>query len=197
MTETVTPSPSLVAAAKAKTDDLALTRYDDYDQLKKDQHIDQAALSDALAEHTGLYVHYAVQSVRARTQHERLKGALEVTEAMLNNRHRQMLEGEAEAAGITDAKGVTKIKNVTETMVRAAVVTDPLYRSMTKRVLEAQEIRQKCEAFASGMDGRKDLLLQLARDASKALDGPLRVAGNVSAIDAKSRLLEKMNAGAA
>ena len=183
---------STPASAFSSADDLALVNYLDFDALMRDAKVDQAGLSDALAGQTSLFIFYARNAVLARGQYERYKRLVEITEAALNNRWRQTLEKEAESLGTTDAKGVTKVRAVTEPMVRAAVLTDPAYKALTARLLKAHEYMKGADMGERSMETRKDMVLQLARDASKALDGPLRVALNQNAADAKANLLASM-----
>lgn len=157
-----------------------LTVYIDAEQLKKDTHIDIADLTTSMQQQTSLFVHYAMNTVRARRQFERWKAALEVLEAQLDGKHRRIL---AEEGG-----------KVTEGLVRAAVLTDPQYKAASAKVIDARQIYQMAEVAERAFDQRKDMLLQIARDAAREQAGPLRVTANQAN---KDRLLEIMQKNAA
>lgn len=157
-----------------------LTSYIDTDQLKKDTQIDLTDITGCMQQQTSLFVHYATNTVRARRQFERWKAALEVLEAQLDGKYRRSLAEEG-----------TK---VTEAVVRAAVLTDPQYKATSVRVIDARQIYQLAEVAERAFDQRKDMLLQIARDAAREGAGSLRVAANQAN---KDRLLETMQKSAA
>lgn len=169
MTETVIPTP-----------EAALTNYVNPDQLKADIAIDLTRLTDNMQQHASLYVHYAQAAVRARRQFERLKTVLEVIEAQLDGIWRTTLKEEN--------------PKTTEAQVRAAVVTDPKWRAASVRVIDAQTEFRMAEIAERAFDSRKDMLLQIARDAAREQAGPLRVVANNTN---RERLTEMMDRSAA
>lgn len=165
-------------AAIARAPDL--TEFVNPDQLKKDISIDITDLTGGMQQHASLYVHYATQAVRAKRQYERNKTALELLEAQLDSRHRQQLKEEN--------------PKTTEGQIRAAVVMDPKWKAMSSRVIDSQQIYRIAEIGERSFDHRRDMLLQIARDAAREGAGQLRVAANGAA---KERLLESMERTAA
>ena len=138
-----------------------LTVYVDSDELKKDIAIDQTSLDSNMQQHASLYVHYATQAVRARRQWERWKAAFEILESQLDGKHRESLKE-------SGAK-------VTEAQIRAAMVQDPQWKKCSAMVIEAQQIFRLAEIGERSFEQRKDMLLQLARDAAREREGQLRV----------------------
>lgn len=160
--------------------DAALTQYINLDEMKADLAIDLTNLTDAMAKQTGLYVHYASKAVRAKRQHERFKAALEVIEAQLNSTYRTTLKEES--------------PKTTEDQIRSAVVNDARWKSMSARVIDSEEIYRLTDVAVRALDHRRDMLLQIARDAAREQAGPLRVQTNIAS---KERLLELMSGGVA
>lgn len=148
------------------SDDASLTLYVDPEQLKTDVQITTATMDDDMRQHAGLYVHYATQAVRARRQYDRWKAAFEILEAELDAHYREAL---AEAGG-----------KVTEGLIRAKIVQDPKWKACSSRVIEAQHGFRMAEVAERGFEQRKDMLLQLARDAARQQDGPLRAIAPIS-----------------
>lgn len=155
--------------------DAAMTEYVNPDQMKMDIAIDVTSLSADMQRHASLYVDYATKAVRARRQYERFKAVQEVMEAQLDGEYRTSLK---------EANPKT-----TEGQIRAAVVTDPRWRATSARVIDAQQLYRLADVAVSGFDQRKDMLLQIARDAAREGAGQLRV---VASADSKDRLLASM-----
>lgn len=164
------------------SEDTGLTEYIDTDQLAIDNVIDRSDLTGAMQKHSGLYVHYAVQAVRARGQYERWKNAQEILEARLDGEHRTKLADEG--------------KKVTEAQIKAAILQDPRYITCANRLIQAQQIMKFAEIGERSFDGRKDLLLQMARDAAREAEGQLRLvlsgAGDTAAKSARDSLVERL-----
>ena len=163
--------------AEAETVDTSIVNFVDVDQLKSDTVINVADLSTDMQRHTSMYVHYATQAVRARRQHERCKVAFEIVEARLDGVWRTSLKEEN--------------PKTTEGQIRAAVVTDPIWKNMSARVIAANEQFRLAEVAERSFDSRKDMLLQLARDAAREGAGQLRVTATA---DSRQRLLDSMKA---
>lgn len=145
----------------AATSDAALTHYVDTDQLARDVAIDTTNLSDALRTHASNYVHYAVQAARARRQFERWKSALEVLEARLDGEYRVSLAADG--------------KKPTEAAIKAAIAQDTRWIGASSRVIDAQQIFKFAEIAERAFDQRRDMLLQVARDAAREQEGQLRM----------------------
>lgn len=141
-----------------------LVQYVDPDQIKSDLTIDLADLTTAMQRHPGLLAHYGIQSVRARRQYERQKAALEILEAQLDAKYR----GELKEAN----------PKTTEPQIRSAIVNDRLFKAMSARVIQAQEIFRMAEVAEKAFYDRREMLLQIARDAARQAEGPLRVVAN-------------------
>lgn len=139
----------------------ATSEFVDPAQLKTDIAINLATLSVDMQRHASFYVHYAEQSVKARRAVDRYKLAFEILEAQLDEKWRTALKGES--------------GKVTEAQVRSAVIVDPSYRTMSSRLIEAQTEWRMTEVAVSAFDSRKDMLLQVARDAARELPGSMRV----------------------
>lgn len=153
-------SESTSTADTAKAAPPPLKQFIDLNELKKDVAINPNDLDSALTEHAALYVHYAVNTVDARRQHERLKHAFEILEARLDAEYRESL-----------AEG----KKPTEAAIRNALVADKRWSSAQARVIEAQSIWKRCEIAERAMEQRKDMILELARDRRKEKEGQLKV----------------------
>ena len=147
----------------------------DPNQLRIDTNIDMADLTGEMARQPSLYAYYASNSVRAKVQNERLKRAQEILEAQLNALYRQT---------ITDEKG-----KATEPEISACVRNDPKWKVISSRIIEAQAIYDLSKVAGRSLDQKRDVLLQMARDASKESAGPIRAAANKAN---KERLLETM-----
>jgi hypothetical protein len=160
--------------------DPAMTEFVNPDQLKKDIAIDITNLTGDMQEHASRYVEYAMKAVRARRQYERYKLVLEVKEAQLDSRYRTVLKEEN--------------PKTTEGQIRAAVVTDAEYRAASARVIDSQQQFRLAEISERAFDQRKDMLLQIARDAAREGAGQLRVVANATN---KERLAEVMERSAA
>lgn len=184
-----------MATTAPAANDAALNLFIDTDQLEKDVVIDSTDLSGNMAHHARLYFHYAKITVRARAQYERWKSATEILESSLDSTHRLTLREAYEAEIGADPK--SKAKPPTEGQVRAAIVTDPKYKAAAGRLIEAQQVWKLAEAAERAFEHRKDMLIQIARDASREqAGGELRVMANRNAAGAKERLLSTMQANA-
>jgi hypothetical protein len=158
------------------SEDAALLKtYIDPEQMKLDINIDIADLNTGMQRQASKYAYYATQTVYAKSQYERFKAALEILEAKLDGLHRQALKEEN--------------PKTTESQIKAAVLTDTRYKNMAKQVIRAQEIYRLCEVAERAFDHRRDMILQMARDASKEREGALRVAANTTNRD---RIMDAM-----
>lgn len=157
--------------------DPALLRFADPDQLKVDISIDLTNLTGAMQTHASTYVHYAQQAVRARRQFERYKTAVEIQEALLDSKWRTTLKEEN--------------PKTTEGQIRAAVVTDPTYRAANSKLIDAQMEFRMAEIAERAFDNRKDMLLQIARDAARESAGPLRVVANQTSRDRLDQMMAR------
>lgn len=165
-----TPKPAVHATAP----DLAVTSFVDPARLKKDIVIDTTDLNKAMAEQTALESYYIEQSARARRQLEREKNRLEVLEGVLSRKHRAAL--------------LEENPKTTEAQVKSAIVTDSLWRAASLRLIDVQFELEMAKGAAHSFDSRKDMLLQIARDANREMRG----AGGYGAAgldEAKSRYL--------
>jgi hypothetical protein len=158
----------------------AMTAYVDPEQLKKDISIDLTDLSGNMAQHSALYVFYATRTVRAKRQYERYKVAVEILEGKLDGEYRLKLKEEN--------------PKTTEGQIRAALVLDARYRRAYAQLIDAQQEYRLAEVAERSFEHRKDMLLQIARDAAKEKEGGLRVAVNQAN---RERMLDAMSGGAA
>jgi hypothetical protein len=156
------------------------TEYVDSNQLKIDLEISLTDLTGAMQKQSAMLVHYGTMAVRARHQFDRYKAAIEILEAVLDSRHRTILKEEN--------------PKTTETQIRAAVLTDPAYKAGQVRLINAQQQYKLADVAVSGFESRKDMLLQIARDAARESAGPLRVVANQTS---RERLLDAMEKNAA
>lgn len=145
---------------------LEVSEFVNMEEMTEDVKIDITNLSMELQQHASLYVMYASKAVRARRQHERLKIVLEVLEAQLGGQYRTTLKEEN--------------PKTTEGQIHAAVVTDARWRAASGKVVEAQQLQLLAEIGVRGFDQRREMLLQLARDASRERDGGLRMTSSAS-----------------
>lgn len=159
------------------TSAIEVSEFVNMEEMLVDVKIDITDLSGAMQQHASLYVMYASKAVRARRQYERFKAVLEVLEAQLDGQYRTTLKEE-------NAK-------TTEGQIRAAVLTDTRWRAASGKVIDAQQLYRLADVAVNGFDQRKDMLLQIARDAAREQAGPLRVVTNVAAVDRMAEALEK------
>ena len=171
-----TPPATPEGAALAATVEPPLKEFVNAEQFKADLKFDMTDLSTAMQKHAGFYAHYATQAVHAKRQYDFQVKKLEVLEAKLDREHRLAFKERGE--------------KVTEPMIRSAVVTDPRYISASLREINSRTIYDLCRVCERSFDQQKDLLLQVARDASRESSGTLRVAANQSN---RERLLDQMN----
>lgn len=147
----------------------------DPDKLREDVQINITDITGGMVAQAGLYVHYASMTVRAKRQYERWKVAVEICEAQLDGVYRKSLVAQED-----DGKGKGNMKTVkpTEPQVRAAICNDSRWKAANNALINAQEIYRLAEIAERAFDHRKDMLLQIARDAAREQGGPLRVAAN-------------------
>ncbi len=152
-----------------------LSQYVNPEQLREDVKIDITDITGCMVNQAGLYVHYASMTVRAKGQYERWKKAVDVLEARLSSEYRTSLVTEED-----DGKGKGNIKTLrpTEPQILAAIHGDVRWRNANTAVINAQELYRLTEVAERAFDHRKDMLLQIARDAARESAGPLRVAVN-------------------
>lgn len=150
-------------------------------QLNKDIAINPTDLDNAMLAHSGLSVHYGIQAVHARSQAERMKNAVEILEARLDNEYRDSLKAEG--------------AKVTEGAIKAAVLNDKRYSAAQNKLIEAQTIYRLAEVAANAFSGRKDLILEVARDRRKEREGELRVMAVEAAKESASKAVREMMQG--
>lgn len=161
------------------TDEVALTQYVDAEQLKADVEIDQRNLTGAMTSHASLYTHYAIQAVRAQRQYDRWKAAIEVLEGQLDAQARQAAAEEG--------------KKTTENGIKSAIINDARWKAAQNRLIDAKQMKELCDAALLCFVHRKDMLLQLARDAAAERAGELRVSAlTASTESSRERLLGLM-----
>jgi hypothetical protein len=155
-----------------------LIEYVDPSQLRKDIAININQLSKDMEEHASRYVEYAIKAVRARRQHERYQLVLSVLEAQLDSQYRASLREENPKAS--------------ENQIKAAIATDARTRAAKVKVIDSEQQFRIAEIAGRSFDQRKDMLLQLARDAAREGAGQLRVGVLPSGAAGRDSLLEKM-----
>jgi hypothetical protein len=164
--------------------DPAITSFINPSQLKKDIVIDPTNIGKAMEEQTALQSYYIEQSARARRQYERDKNRLEVLEAVLNRKHRAAL--------------LEENPKTTEAQVKSAVTTDSLWRAASLRLIDAQFELDMAKGAAHSFDSRKDMLLQIARDANREFRGSTAVGFAAAGLDgAKTRVMDALSRSAA
>ena len=138
-----------------------------------------------MEEQTALQSYYIEQSARARRQYERDKNRLEVLEAVLNRKHRAAL--------------LEENPKTTEAQVKSAVIIDSLWRAASLRLIDAQFELDLAKGAAHSFDSRKDMLLQIARDANREFRGAGGAGGFGAAglEDAKTRTMAAIGRKAA
>lgn len=146
------------------------------DEIKKDVSINLADLDSAMIEHPSMFIHYAMKTVQARKDFDKLKNTAEIRTAQLFTKHRLALIDGGQKA--------------TEAMVDAAIKVDLVYVKAQNEVIEAQAKWRMCEVTESAFVQRKDLILELARDRRKEQEGKLRV---LSERASRESLLNNLN----
>lgn len=160
------------------TSETGLKTFIDAEQLQKDIQINPADLDNAMLSHSGLSVHYGIQAVHARSQAERVKNAVEIIEARLDSEYRDSLAAEG--------------KKVTEGAIKSAVLNDKRYSAAQAKLIEAQTIHRLADVAANAFSGRKDLILEVARDRRKEREGELRVMAQDAARETASKEVREM-----
>jgi hypothetical protein len=150
----------------------------DTDKAKSDISIDLTDLDNSMITHPAMELHYSLQTANARRQYERLKNAVEILEAKIDAQVRENLASE-------DSK-----KKPTEAAIKAAILTDPRYSAGQSKLIEAQFFLKCCEATENAFRGRKDILLEVARDRRKEREGEMRV---MSLNAAKEAVMERIS----
>jgi hypothetical protein len=163
--------------------EIELINYVDADKAREDVDIDMTDLTGCMARHPGLFSFYSTQAVRAKSQADRMKSRMELVEAALDRKHRQALKG-------ADAK-------VTEPQIKSAVQTDPIYRETYKLQLDAVEMARFADAITESFHQRKDMLLQIARDAAREQTGGSAVMRVHATEQNKDRFLSAASAAVA
>lgn len=157
---------------------MELTPFIDAERLEKDILINSADIDGALSTHASLYVFYATQAVNARRQYERVKSAFEILEAKLDHEHRIALKEEN--------------PKTTEAQIRSAVVADKRWINLQGKLIDAQHIWKLCEVGADAFSQRKDMVLEIARNARKEAEGQLRVLEKDAVNDAVTKKVRAM-----
>lgn len=150
--------------AVTTTEEAALKNYIDPVQMQKDLTIDTSNINEELAQQPARYMEYAKRAVYARAQADRAKTSFEIEESRLDHQYRTTLKEEN--------------PKVTEPAIRAAVVGDPRWKTFNTRMIQAQTIYRLAEKAERAFDDRKDMVLQIARNLAKEMEGGLRVVSN-------------------
>jgi hypothetical protein len=140
---------------------LSVKGFVDAEKLAQDVSINIADLDNAMIQHSSLAVHYGMNTVNARRQHDRLKSSIEILEATLDARYRESLAEEG--------------KKVTEALISAAVKMDKSWASAQAKLIDAHANWKFAEVAENSMNQRRDMLLEIARDRRKEREGQLRV----------------------
>jgi len=164
-------------AVKPADSATAIKAFVDSDELKRDVRINPVDLDNAMIEHASLFVHYASQAVKARSQYDRVKNGFEILEAKLDAEHRERFASEG--------------KKVTEAQIKAAMTADPRWSKGQAMVIEAHGIWKLADIAQSAFDQRKDLLLEVARDRRKEKEGQMRVLEGQAQRDRVSEILSR------
>ncbi len=160
------------------TPETGMKSFIDPEQLQKDIAINPADLDNAMLTHSSLAVHYGMQAVHARTQAERMKNAVEILEARLDNEYRESMKAEG--------------AKVTEAAIKSAVLNDKRYSAAQGKLIDAQTVQRLAEVAANAFSGRKDLILEVARDRRKEREGELRVMAQDAARETASKAVREM-----
>lgn len=161
MYEVATPEPTPGVREKgSKASDSGLLI--DPEKLGTDVRINPADIDGEMVRHASLFVHYATNTVKARKLYERAKAGFEILEAKLDAEYRETFV----AAG----------QKVTEAAIRNALVADTRWSGGNAKVIEAQANWRLCEVAEESFRQRKDLLLEIARNArqERGLDMSVR-----------------------
>lgn len=80
-----------------------------------------------------------------------------------------------EAAVDQTSKGEGKVKRATVDEIRALVVTNPVYRKIRERVIEAEEERDRAGAFVEAMRAKSSMLVSLGADVRAEREGDISI----------------------
>jgi hypothetical protein len=159
----------------------ALVSFTNPEELRADVMVDITDITGCMQKQASLFVHYASQTVKAKRQYERMKAALEILESSLDAHYRKALvtTEEEEKSGRGGAvTTITKTIKPTEPQIKAAICQDIRWKKMSGVVIDAQQIWRLAEVAERSFEHRKDVLLQIARDAARESSGQLRLTAN-------------------
>jgi hypothetical protein len=156
----------------------ALKVFIDPKQLKADLAYSEATIGEATMQQASLFSHYAALASRAAHQHDTVKNALELTEALIDKELR-------DAAAATGQK-------LTEVAIGKAIVLDERYQAAQKKVADAKLIMSLCEQAREAFRQRMFMLIQAGKDQMIERQGELRQ----SELDNRRNSLVREMAGA-
>lgn len=146
-------------------------------QVKKDVSFSMADLNGAMMEQASLSVHYARIACESKFQMESLKRKIELLEAYLDKNYRQNWPDN---------------EKMTEKAVQSKIILNKNYQDLQEQYLEAKMNASFADSVQESFRQRRDMLIQIGKDAREELKGQVRVYGDEprSMADAKTLLEE-------
>lgn len=123
--------------------------------LRRSVGIDRQDIQAEYAAVAGQLAFWTEQYAEAQGTAGQAKYALEVVEARMGLRHREILRQKVETGQLTVARGIT------EAMVREQVVLDPDYRAARLGLIEAEAAEARLNGIAKAVATKRDMLISL------------------------------------
>ena len=142
--------------------------------FKEDIAINLADLDNAFISQAAQFAHYSMQAAKAAEQVDNLKLLLDVEEAKLNSKHRDLLQ----ASGI----------KITEQVVTNAVLTDPRYIKVRKAYNEAKTVLEMLKGSTEAFRQRRDMLIQIGTNDRQEKKGEMYIRSIEEKNDREERL---------
>ena len=153
-----TAATDTVAAPAAFT----VTSYLNEDKLKLDIMINGVDLDGEMIRYASIMLNYRINTAHARKQYERMKAGAEILEATI--------DADVRSAPVADGA-----KKLPEAGIKAAIYADNRYKRMQTMLIDSKFMYDLCVAAENSMDSKKDMLLEVARDRRKEMEGNLSV----------------------
>lgn len=132
----------------------------DPDQVKRDVSFSMTNLNEAMMEQAALSVHYARLAAEAKHQMESLKRRIELLEAYLDKHFRENWPAD---------------EKMTEKAVQSKIILNKNFQDLNKKLLEAKMNASFAESVQESFRQRRDMLIQIGKDAREELKGQVRI----------------------
>lgn len=162
-------SSGVAAKVAAKKKIAVVNTFIKQSKLTEDLAFSEHNLNDAMMNQASLFSYYASTSAKAQLQCDRLKTKLDYINATIDVELRE----EAAATG-------TK---VTETLLSNKIKLDPRYVKSIAHYNESKAIAAMLKSTTEAFQQRRDMLVQIGKDAREDRLGELRIKANSERMD--------------